>query len=306
MPAVVFGSKNPAMIISKLQGGLGNQMFQFAIAKSLSDYYKTGFRLDTNFLLERANRPAGFVFRDYGLDILNLKVGRAEDKEIAPFLSGPSFFTRVEKVLGFNLSEFHYLAEPHYHYSSLPYSLTKNIYLDGYWQSEKYFERLSDQIRKDFSFKQPIAERSENLFKEIYNSESVCVNVRRGDFLQNDFHPVCDMGYFSRAMSLISSKIENPHFFIFSDDKAWCHSCFTKSENITVVGEEHDGFKFGNKLQLMSWCRHFIIPNSSFAWWAAWLSSNPAKVVIAPQKWFNDPSWNTKDLILPGWTLLDN
>jgi hypothetical protein len=114
------------------------------------------------------------------------------------------------------------------------------------------------------------------------------------------------MDYFSAAMSMAIEKLGSPRFFIFSDDINWCEAQFGAMSNTVIVGHEHKGIKFGNYLQLMACCKHFIIPNSTFAWWAVWLANRKDNLVIAPQKWLNDPTWDTKDLIPDHWIRMAN
>jgi hypothetical protein len=114
------------------------------------------------------------------------------------------------------------------------------------------------------------------------------------------------MQYFLAAIEKMKTLVRNPIFYVFSDDKEWCNFHFSHMDNVIVVGAEHDGKKFGNKLQLMSLCKYFIIPNSSFGWWAAWLGNYNNKLVISPQKWFNDPGYNTKALLPSSWISLQN
>jgi hypothetical protein len=113
------------------------------------------------------------------------------------------------------------------------------------------------------------------------------------------------MSYFSPAMRMMRERLDHPHFFVFSDDTDWCEHHFP-AHDTTVVGHEHKGAKFANYLQLMASCRHFIIPNSTFAWWAIWLSNNPQKCVIAPSHWFADPKQKTSDMIPSDWLRIDN
>ena len=138
------------------------------------------------------------------------------------------------------------------------------------------------------------------MYNKINSSNSVLINVRRTDFLNGDFHGVMGMDYINNAVSFIESKVDNPHYFIFSDDIEWCRDNI-KLDNMAIVDHSYKGDRFGYYLQLMKSCKNFIIPNSTFAWWAAWLNENENKIVIAPKKWLNNESVNTKDLIPSNW-----
>ena len=281
-------------------------MFQYAIGKALAIELDTTFKLDLEFLLDRSPRQ-NFVYRDYDLDIFNLTAEYATKGEIRPFFYVPKnriygLFTGLKRLI----TPFTVYREQYFHFDPKVFTLTGNIYLDGYWQTSKYFEKISQQIKNDFSFRVPIESVSDSLKESIWDSNSVCINVRRADFLTNSFHGICDMRYFEPAIRMVSSRIEDPHFFVFSDDPEWCLNNFKLPFKFTFVGHEHAGKKFATYLQLMSMCRHFIIPNSSFAWWAVWLNQNTAKIVVAPNIWFTDPQWNSCDLIPDNWARIEN
>ncbi len=273
-------------------GGLGNQMFQYAFARSLSLKYNIELKIDLSYLKNR-NRNPDFVYRDYDLNLFNVH----EDFEI-----NCDRLFKFKKLLR--------IKEPNFHYShSSVNSIEKlikrkiNIYLQGYWQSPIYFSKYEKQIREDFKFKNNI-ENSDNkiikLLHKIKSTSSVMINVRRTDYLKVPLFNIIGLDYINKAKQILESKIQNPHYYIFSDDIAWCEENL-KSHNFTIVDHSYKGDKFGYYLQLMSRCEHFIIPNSTFAWWSAWLNINKNKIVIAPKQWFTDINFNTKDLIPSDW-----
>lgn len=296
------------MIIVKLMGGLGNQMFQYAAGKALAEHHNTGLKLDLDFLLDRTPRP-GFVFRDYDLDVFALEADLASKRHTERYnRQSTTRVGRYVRAFAGWIGQYRKYYERGFHYNEAVFRLPKNVYLDGYWQSPKYFADIKDLIRNDFSFKDAILEGSQILKLAILSNNSVCINVRRADFLGSSFHGVCDMEYFAPAIEAVASKVSNPHFFIFSDDPGWCLKNFRLSYPVTFVGHEHAGSKFSNYLQLMSLCKHYIIPNSSFAWWAVWFNgeSRRDRIVIAPKRWFRDPTWDTKDLIPAEWWRVEN
>lgn len=294
------------MVIVKLMGGLGNQMFQYALGKAMAKRLETTLKLDLDFLLDRTPRE-NFVFRDYDLDVFNLSVERALPDDISPFFYQPKnkfdkLFSRLKKWW----VPYTAYREAHFHVDPAVFLLSGNIYLEGYWQSAQYFQDIEDEIRTDFSFRSPIAPTSKQLSDEIENKNSVCINVRRADFLNTSFHGVCNMNYFGPAIEFMASRVVNSHFFVFSDDPEWCLNNFKLPYRFTFVGHEHKGEKFSSYLQLMAQCKHFIIPNSSFAWWAVWMNQGDEKVVVAPTVWFTDSSWDTCDLIPNTWIRMEN
>jgi hypothetical protein len=273
------------MIITRLAGGLGNQMFQYAFARALSIKYNTNLKIDLSFLKNR-NMGPNFTYRNYELDIFNV----VED-------FNPTF----ENCIRFD--------EPHLNYSkeivdNINRQIDKDIMIDGYWQSVKYFEESKSVIKSDFTFKSLVDDSSVDKIKlmldDIRSTNSVMLNIRRTDFLNNDFHGVMGLDYINKSTELLESKIDNPKYFIFSDDIEWCEENI-KLNNMVIVDHSYKGDRFSYYLQLMKECKNFIIPNSSFAWWSAWLSDSPNKIVIAPKKWFTNESINTSDLIPSDW-----
>lgn len=293
------------MIIVKLMGGLGNQMFQFAAAKALADFHNTSIKVDLSFLLDRSPKE-NFTFREFDLDIFNLSITKAKPEEVKPFLTRPNKFVRALYYYTKLRPSYNYYYEKSFHYNPNFFNLPNNSYIEGYWQSPLYFAKIEKQIRTDFTFKEPIINRSLELSQLISKTDSICVNVRRTDFLSNNYHGVCDMNYYNPSMEKMSGLLSDPHFFIFTDDHEWAKNNFKSQHPITFIGPEHNGNKFSNKFQLMTLCKNFIIPNSSFAWWAAYLSTHPDKIVIGPSKWFADHSSSTKDLRFGNWITIEN
>ena len=144
--------------------------------------------------------------------------------------------------------------------------------------------------------------------KIFLEEHPVCLNVRRGDFVSNPLmnveHGVLGLDYYYGAINEIIQKEKDIHIYIFSDDIEWCSNNLKFDVPTTFVDHTYAGEKFSSYLLLMQTCRHFIIPNSTFGWWAAWLSNHSNKTVIAPKRWFNDASRNTKDILPNSWIKL--
>lgn len=278
------------MITTRLKGGLGNQMFQYALGRALSLEHVVPLTLDLGFLLSRSSR-SNFTPRNYGLDVFNISAEIIKEKEnflkkicrkVLPLPGKEKFFSFDPKIL----------------------KLGPNVYLDGYWQSPKYFEKYAEIIRKDFTLEEPLVGKSAELLEEIKNCASVGIHVRRGDYVGNARHPVLDESYYKRGLEYISRKSKIDKIYIFSDDMGWCKENLQFNHPTAYVGTEHAG-KYGEgHMVLMSNCKNFVIANSTFSWWGAWLAQNPDKTVVAPQKWFFDPKMDTNDLILDGWIRL--
>jgi hypothetical protein len=194
--------------------------------------------------------------------------------------------------------------EPHFHYDAHFSSASSNTYLIGYWQSEKYFAKHAQQIRDDFRFKYPLSGQNEYWSQLIQGANAVSLHVRRSDMVNNPevvkTHGSCDLEYYTSAAQRVAQGLENPVFFIFSDEPDWCKANL-KLEHTTHYIDNNTGADAYRDVQLMSFCRHHVIANSSFSWWGAWLNPRNDKKVIAPKRWFADNSKDTGDLIPSGW-----
>ena len=265
------------MVKTKLLGGLGNQMFQYAIAKNLSLRNKTKLYLDLSSLLSRGE-AVGYTFRDFELDIFDIKYS-IENKKPKTLITRLKSKIRPLKVVRERDHTFH----------PEVLMLRGNIYLDGHWQNENYFTDIKTNILEDFSFKIPPDPSNEELLRQIMGVNSVSVHFRRGDYVTNpnanDYHGICSDEYYITALNIIQREVPNPHFFVFSDDIEAIKSSFTFNTDVTYV-DNNPGKKSYEDMRLMAACQHNIIANSSFSWWGAWLNRNPQKKVIAPKNWF--------------------
>ena len=201
------------------------------------------------------------------------------------------------------------MLEPSFNYWEEFNKINGKAYLQGFWQTEKYFIEFEDQIRKDFAFKSPLNEKNSQLVKQISETNSVSIHLRRGNYVSDPstsvVHGTCDLEYYRNAAKLVAEKIGDPVFYIFSDDPEWV------KENLIVdfpsVYVNHNSGKEGyNDMRLMSHCKHNIIANSTFSWWGAWLNENREKIVVAPKKWFAKETFqqNVQDLYPDGWIKL--
>ena len=177
-------------------------------------------------------------------------------------------------------------------------------YLIGYWQNEKYFAPIADTIRAEFTLKQPLSAASAAVAREMEASEAVGVHVRRGDYAHNpgtrQKHGLCSLEYYQTCARQILRQHPRAAFYVFSDDPQWA------AENLDLGGPrvlvDHNGPERDYEdLHLLSRCRHFIIANSSFSWWAAWLSNWPDKHVFAPKRWLASVQYDASDIVPAGW-----
>lgn len=280
------------MIVVKLTGGLGNQMFQYAFGRYLATKHHTSLKLDTSYFDE-------FKLRNYELDVFAFQKELILKKDIEKHFNPTTLFGKIRRKIG----NYKIISENKFEYDpSIIENSTANCHVIGYWQSEKYFTEVAHEIRQAFTFQAPDNELNEELIREIKNSNAVSIHVRRGDFVTdpktNQVHGCCSIEYFERAISYVEKKLDYPVFYIFSDDINWVRN------NLSILSPhffiDHNKRDYDD-MRLMSVCSHNIISNSSFSWWAAWLNPNKNKIVVAPQKWFNDSQKDTRDLIPESW-----
>ncbi len=291
------------MIVVKLIGGLGNQLFQYAAGTALANYHKTELYLDLSYL--NADTNGAYTKRKFELDKFNIQSKIADAGILRNFnFNENKVSVKLKKLLPglfskmiFNEHQFNF------HSNFLKFPAT--TYLNGYWQSEKYFNSFRGKLLSEIMLRSPFSEGAVAIAKNIQCANSVSLHVRRGDFVSlksaNHFHGHLELDYYKLAFEKISSKIKNPTFFVFSDDMDWCKANFDFISSKEFIDGESNGITTHEELILMSYCKHNIIANSSFSWWGAWLNQNANKVVIAPQNWFADKKINTNDLIPSSW-----
>jgi hypothetical protein len=291
------------MIIVKFIGGLGNQMFQYSFYRYLKKNYNDVKADITDFFSYKLHN--GYVLED----IFNVKVDKANFYEILQLREENRrgvLYKIKRKILGRKSS---HIKEEDFSFTLS--SKKQDLYLDGYWGSEKYFKDIEGIIRKEFTVKYAPDEQNQNMINQIVNCESVSIHIRRGDFASCPstikLHGVCSMVYYKNAIEKLMENINKPHFFIFSDDQQWTQQNMKLSFPTTFVNI-NGADKDYEDLRLMSLCKHNIIANSTFSWWSAWLNDNPEKIVIAPKKWFADPIRNAEinfeDLYPKKWKIL--
>lgn len=295
------------MIIVKLQGGLGNQMFQYAIGRRLALSHQVDLKLDLTALLDRTPK-ANFTFRDYELDVFQINPQIAEESEVRLFNSNDPV-SRIKRLF----VSTKLVREKNLRFQPTILNSGGQVYLNGYWQCEKYFDAIRTEILNDFTLKEStLNELHENVIltetKELMlKSNSVSVHFRRGDYVSdeitNSFHGTCSIQFYQDAIKLMAQQVQSPHFFLFSDDPEWVlKNRIIDDFPTTVVTTSNMHLD----MYMMSLCKHNIIANSSFSWWGAWLNRNPEKLVIAPQRWFAKDELNpqTQDLIPQNWIRL--
>lgn len=296
------------MIIARLMGGLGNQMFQYAAARTLALRLGVELKLDLSFF-NQENRET--TPRSYELDVFRIAAAPAtlEELSVAESLSvrNDSIFSRLKGVLSGQREEPFLYREPHFQYDPELLKQPDGTVLSGYWQSERYFVEHRPLLLSEFTLKNGMESRYQEIEADIDSSESVAVHIRRGDYASNpavaDYHGLCSLDYYHKAAAIMARQLKAPRFFLFSDDPDWVAGSLKLSSPSTVASFK-DCTSPASELLLFSRCSHAIIANSSFSWWGGWLNQNRNKIVIAPERWFARPEINTDDLIPASWIRL--
>jgi hypothetical protein len=297
------------MIIARLRGGLGNQLFQYAAGKALAEHHRTELALD---LYTYTKHP----YRKFELSKFSIDAREATRAEVHQFTGSNPVIRYLNKRENYFRCP-KVFAQPHYHFYEDFYSLPADLYLSGYWQSEKYFSSIAPLIAKQFTPRLAAGEQHLSWQKRMQSENSVAIHVRRGDYgsaVYSSFFGALSKEYYNQAIAAIQDSVDKPVFYFFSDDPAWCKDTFNGLKAQFV--EHNQGENAFKDMLLMASCSHNIIANSTFSWWGAWLNSNPDKRVIAPRQWFRTnyldrkepvyPSryYNTKDLIPDSWITL--
>jgi hypothetical protein len=272
------------MIIIKLKGGLGNQLFQYATAKALALKHKTKLYIDHSSF-------ETYTLHDYGLHHFNIK-----DKIYQP---EPKWLAKIEKKLKLKKK---YNEDDHgFRYNEdLKQQNAYKLFLDGYFQCEDYFIDYRKEILEALKITSPLKPITLKTLEDIQSCNSVALHVRRGDYLLHDVHNTDKKEYYNKAMKYVESKVSHPTYFMFSDDINWVKENFS-SEHKMVFVDFNDADTNYEDIKLMSNCKHNIIANSSFSWWSAWLNNNPDKIVTAPKHWFNGDMYDFTDLVPKNW-----
>ena len=282
------------MVIVELSGGLGNQMFQFALYKKL-ELMQKDVAMDTSFFRSGQN------LRKLELDVFHLSYKEISDQEAAHIRGYGYHDTILDKIRyklrPSNIAVYH---DTIGEYQSQIFEMD-NVYLSGYWQNEKYFNDIRKEIFTCFAFPDSLEEKKKKLLEKIQNENSVGIHIRRSDYLIKEnrdvYGGICTKEYYENAIEYIREHICHPVFYLFSDDLNWVRENLYREGMVLVEHSENQPSY--TDMYLMSQCKHNIIANSSYSWWGAWLNSKDGKMVIAPDNWFNNHE--TTDMICKDW-----
>jgi hypothetical protein len=297
-------------VVVRLMAGLGNQLFQYAAGRRMAQDRHAGLYLDAYWYDKSHNiaphlplgldkfatagemtfdarwmevwKPtnlAGRIRRRVENRFLPLLSRRVIEEDLTRHKQGEAFDPRILRARG------------------------RDVYLRGYWLSARYFEGVEPLLRKELTLKIQEGGRFAEYLADIRNSQSVTVHIRRGDIKNFPDFGVMGAGYYRRAFQLIQEKVSAPRFFVFSDDIPEARKLLSNIAPCEYV-ELGPGANPACDVALMSACKHFINANSTFSWWGAWLSANPQKIVIVPDKWLPGLGCEVKDIYLPDWVKL--
>ena len=275
------------MIIVNVKGGLGNQMFQYALYFTLKTLEKDAKLCIDHFKYSTKN---GINIPNHGKYFLVTNVF-----DVEPIIATPKetyrlgrikmdFLSRGLRKLGIYKTT-HILEKSNSMLNIDDILSMDDIFLDGYWQDFSLFERAEEALRNELVFRKKLDDRNAELSLKIKTTNSVCVHVRRSDYLLSNGFAHQTLGYYNNAFGYFKNIIDSPHYYCFSDDIKWCKESF-KQNNIEFI-DWNTGEKSFIDMQLMSMCKNNIVTNSSFSVWAAWLNLNPNKIVIRPEHYYS-------------------
>lgn len=276
------------MITVNLKGGLGNQMFQYACGRALALHNGDELRLVAEGL-EKAN-AVGDIYRPFSLQKFTI-AGEVINGKSVPVLQ--RIISRIESKI---------FRKFYINFDSTILNKKGDVFLNGYFQSEKYFKDIAEIIRGDFVLREELQGDAKLIATQMQSDrKAVALHCRRGDYVTHpEFGDIANLNYYQRAIAAILELVPEANFYVFSDDIVWCQDTLPLPKNVTFVSSPL--MKDYEELYLMSLCQHNIIANSSFSWWGAWLNAHPNKIVIAPQRWSQSKdSTDFKDIIPKDW-----
>lgn len=272
-----------------LSGGLGNQMFQYAYARKVQ-LDNENCKLVINTTLYDSDR----FRRDFSLVQLFLNEEVDVINKAHPLIRAAGGLSNYFENTIYNIFSCFNVCV----WRSKKYRKLKDCaYIYGYFQSEKYFHKYAHLIKKELRVKTRTEQKNIAILNRISSTNSVCVHIRRGDYVSENLL-MCDQSYYETAISYMKEKLDSPTFFLFSDDIQWAKDNF-KDTNYVYVENANKDYQ---ELELMYNCKHFIMSNSSFSWWAQYLSDFNDKIIIAPAKWM--PNDSVSDIYMDNWCII--
>ena len=290
------------MVISNLKGGLGNQMFEYAAGYVLAKKRQEDFKVDLTHLHNHKDFK-NETPREFQLAFFNVDCKFSSKEEVIRIKKSYSkcipFLIQLDEVLVmYNVIKY-----------PLFTNISKDVYMNSYFQNEKYFSEYKNDIIEKFTLKKEFITKDFLKMKKLIEKErnSISIHIRRGDYITNKkankWHGVLEEDYYHNAIEYLKNekKMINSQIFLFSDDTAWVEENIDFGVKTYYMSEK---FNPAQSIILMSKCKNNIIANSSFSWWGAWLNNNKNKVVIAPSKWLAHGDGPHKGIVPQNWIRL--
>lgn len=304
------------MYIVKLKGGLGNQMFQYAFGRALASQTGVSVKFDLTYYRKGPPKP----FLTFGLDNLNCKIREADDSDVSKCVRFGSRGRRIAESVGYqypvvlsHLLKYHYEVQhptmrtrfgipQRWRFEPRVFDTARSGFFDGYWQTEKYFASITEELRREFTIKSDLVGENRRTAEKIDDRSAVALHVRRGDYVEeNNALPA---SYFERAISEIGDTLTDPHVFVFSDDINWTKRELDIHYPETYV-THNDSETDYEDVRLMRLCDHNVISNSTFSWWGAWLNESDGQRVVAPGYWYDGQRTVDLDVVPDRWTVIE-
>jgi hypothetical protein len=288
-------------IVTKLFGGLGNQLFQYATARQLGLRLERPVLVDLTWFrdIQQGQTPRVPLLSHFHLPVNHVDSDGHPERLVPPATNLWQAMTRPVRVIN---------ERQPYRFDERVSKLVRRsrlAYLIGYWQSFRYFEEVRQQLLIDLTPPTPMNPAYAGIAARIGNCESVMVHVRRGDYVHSNSassaHGALPLDYYRRALELLRTHVARPHLFFFSDDIDWVRTHLQSDLPSEYVVNAAGDTAVIDELGLMRQCRHHVIANSSLSWWGAWLADAPEKMVIAPRSWLKSRPLELDDLLPPGW-----
>ena len=311
------------MVYSEVGGRCGNQMFTYAISRKIEMMHNPGICLNFYNVLQAGKYDSSWKNDLFEFNVKQFTIENSNRNLIykngnilqifvflcfklickVPYKTRPIYYKRQERFQ-FILNIFGIYNMTH-GYSVLRKSIFKNQFICGTYEDKRFFDDIKNVLVKELKPLATISDKNHELFNVINNTESVCVSFRRGDFINKDnksLRDICDLNYYKKAINIIKKIKPDACFIFFSDDLDYIKDNFPKNDNMYF---ENEGNSVGEKILLMSSCKNFIMSNSTFCWWAQYLSQERKdKIIVSPSRWFNMPGYKHQ-LIDDDWTLID-
>tara|TARA_B110000027_G_C16106119_1_gene295374 strand:- start:600 stop:1466 length:867 start_codon:yes stop_codon:yes gene_type:complete len=285
-----------------LNGGLGNQLFQYSLGLYFQKKKNFTIKYEKSFFNKKTDVPVVRIDKVFDIKLDEIKKKNL-DLRIKFFINRFTiyFFQTFSKK---TLERFGIFIEKNTVYDNRILNAEKFLYFSGYFQSENYFKKIRKLIINKIKLKKKINKSNTLLLNKIRKTSSVAIHVRRNDYIKKPhlkkIYNICNKNYYMNAIRIVEKKIKNPKFFIFSDDILWVKKHFSYKKNIHIIESNQNEKDHVYDFELIKNCKHFVISNSSFSWWSCWLGSSNKSIVISPKKWFKDKN-QRRNPLLESW-----